>query len=263
MTIFPLKRLEHITDDDVLEIPDGSILTAYRGSIAHNMFVPSTDPNSIDDVDLIGIVIGQPEVYLGLQEWGSRGTKEKWQGRYDCVFYEIKKFFTLLLQGNPNVLGLLWTRREHFLEIRPAGKEILDNRHLFVGKHVWASFAGYARAQLIKMESQKFEGYMGEKRKALVDKFGYDTKNAAHCLRLLKMAKEFLETGEMRVFRENDYGYLLNVKKGAYPLSFIKGQAEEWFNEAQEAYNKSTLPEGPNRVEAEKLLVKLVRESFV
>jgi hypothetical protein len=44
-------------------------------------------------------------------------------------------------------------------------------------------------------------GYMGEKRKELVLEHGYDSKNAAHCVRLLRMAKEIFETGGMTVYR--------------------------------------------------------------
>lgn len=43
-----------------LETPAGAILAAYRGSIAHNMYVPSSDPDSIDDIDFIGFVIAEP-----------------------------------------------------------------------------------------------------------------------------------------------------------------------------------------------------------
>ena len=45
---------------------------------------------------------------------------------------------------------------------------------------------------------------MGEKRKAIVRKYQYDVKNAAHLIRLLRMGIEFLETGELRVFRAMD-----------------------------------------------------------
>jgi hypothetical protein len=83
---------------DVLPFQDIYLL-AYRGSIAHGMYIPGSDPNSIDDVDLMGIVIGQPEHYFGLQEWGSRGTKEIKQGKYDVVLYEIRKMFSLLTSG--------------------------------------------------------------------------------------------------------------------------------------------------------------------
>ena len=45
------------------------------------MYVSPEDADSIDDVDLIGVVLGEPRHYFGLQEWGSRGTLENWQGR--------------------------------------------------------------------------------------------------------------------------------------------------------------------------------------
>jgi len=33
-------------------LSDWSILTAYRGSISHGMYVPKNDPNCIDDKDV-------------------------------------------------------------------------------------------------------------------------------------------------------------------------------------------------------------------
>ena len=56
-------------------------------------------------------------------------------------------------------------------------------------------------------------GYLGDKRKQLVLEHGYDSKNAAHLIRLLRMCKEFLATGEMIVFRP-DAAELLDIKKG-------------------------------------------------
>lgn len=69
--------------------PDGTMLLAYRGSVAHNMYVPKNDPKHIDDIDLIGFVFGSVENYLGLKEWGSRGTQEVKDGPYDVVLYEM------------------------------------------------------------------------------------------------------------------------------------------------------------------------------
>jgi len=42
----PQQRLSEL-------LPDNLILLGYRGSIAHNMYVPQHDPNSIDD-EIIG-----------------------------------------------------------------------------------------------------------------------------------------------------------------------------------------------------------------
>lgn len=52
-----------------------------------------------------------------------------------------------------------------------------------------------------KLHREHFSGYMGEKRKAMVRKYQYDVKNAAHLIRLLRMGTEFLTTGELQVYR--------------------------------------------------------------
>lgn len=311
---------------DALEVPDGMILTAYRGSIAHNMYVPKNDPKHIDDIDIIGVAIGEPNHYLGLHEWGSRGTKETKQGQWDCVWYEIRKAVSLLLQGNPNILSILWLRREHYIDIREQGARLIANRELFVGKHVYNSFAGYASAQLLKMESRdpaglrdyiavtaelkkrgahpnhKGEeiaypdghdaamgegqnaaatstevllarlrhyqkkgdniGYLGDKRKQLVVEVGYDSKNAAHCIRLLRMAKEFLSTGSMDVYRTNDREELLEIKAGKWPLVRIKELAEHLFAEMKATMESSPLPPEPDREKVEELLVDILKQSL-
>ena len=303
-----------------VDLPDGLCLVAYRGSIAHGMYVPSTDENSIDDVDLMGVVLAPETHYLGLREWGSRGTQELKQGQYDCVWYEIRKMISLLLQGNPNVLSLLWTRPEHRLFCNEAGQMLVENRRIFAGKHVYDAFAGYADGQLERMEArdpeelrlyiavdremkyrgmhpnhvgESFErrepvtgeerdsvnwtderlraawrsyhkkgenlGYLGDKRKQLVLQHGYDAKNAAHCIRLLRMCKEFLATGELCVFREHDATELLEIKRGQWPLDRVKQHAKELFEAIGEARDKSPLPPGPDREAAEKMLVRILR----
>jgi len=52
---------------------------------------------------------------------------------------------------------------------------------------------------------------MGAKRKSLVEKFGYDTKNAAHLILLLRMGIEFLSVGVLHVKR-HDAQELLEIK---------------------------------------------------
>ena len=38
-------------------VPDDLIVLGYRGSISHGMYVPQTDPNSIDDKDVMGEIL--------------------------------------------------------------------------------------------------------------------------------------------------------------------------------------------------------------
>src|SRR5215471_4669238 len=77
-----------------------------------------------------------------------------------------------------------------------------------------------------KLHHEHFSGYMGEKRKAMVRKYQYDVKNAAHLIRLLRMGIEFLETGRLQVFRTSDADELKRIKRGGWTLEQVKQQAE-------------------------------------
>lgn len=235
-----------------------AIIHAYRGSIAHGMYVPSSDPNSIDDKDTMSICVPPLQYYFGLSEYGSRGTKEIKAGEWDIVIYTLQKFTHLLMRGNPNVLTLLWLDPEYYLQVKPAGQLLIDQRELFVGKHVYKSFTGYAYGQLRRMTHFSFKGYMGEKRKALVTKHGYDTKNAAHLIRLLRMGIEFMKDGTLQV-RRTDAAELLHIKRGGWSLEQVKSEAEHLFKEAEEVYQSSTLPEQPDQEAINQLTVKVAR----
>jgi len=63
-----------------------AILTAYRGSHCHGTFVPSTDENSIDDVDIMSVIISQKTYYFGLDTFGSRDTKDLLQWKRFVLF---------------------------------------------------------------------------------------------------------------------------------------------------------------------------------
>ncbi len=133
------------------DILDWSILAGWRGSITHGTYIQKHDPQSIDDKDAMYIVVPSEDYYLGLLKYGSHGTVEIKDGEFDIVVYEAKKFISLLAQGNPNVLCMLWLRPEYYLMQTIAGKTIVENRSLFVGQHVYHSFSGYAKAQMERL----------------------------------------------------------------------------------------------------------------
>lgn len=243
--------------DQYEALSDWTILHAYRGSIAHGMYMPASDPTSIDDKDTMAIIVPPKDYYIGLKEFGSRGTLEIKQDEWDIVVYELLKAIRLLAQGNPNMLSVLWVDDKHLIRVTAAGKQLRDNRGLFVGKHVYQSFIGYASSQLHRMEHAAFEGYMGDKRKRLVKQFGYDTKNAAHLIRLLRMATEFLTDGCLNVTR-HDANQLLEVKRGEWSLEQVKAEADRLQALAEEAYLRCTLPTGPDMEAISRLAVDIV-----
>lgn len=297
-------------------LPEGLISLCWRGSVAHGMYVPKSDPDSIDDKDVMGIYVGPLEHYLGFSR---EEVYEQWEGEWDCVFYELRKFIGLLLNCNPNVLSLLWLKPNGIIYETALGARLREHRDLFVTKKAYHSFSGYAHAQFKKMISFNQEaqalmrdleqqlasfdidpescdagnslrtlkgqpyvgattemmevvkryrgerrryysgGYMGQKRRELVRRVGYDAKNAAHLIRLLRMGIEFLTEGTMHVERA-DAPELLDIKRGAWSLEKVKAEAERLFQLSQEAYVRSTLPSEPDRERAEHLCVQMISE---
>jgi hypothetical protein len=297
-------------------LPEGLISLCWRGSVAHGMYVPKNDPDSIDDRDIMGVYVGPLEHYLG---FGRKEVYEQWEGEWDCVFYELKKFVGMLLNCNPNVLSLLWLKPNGIIYESSLGERLRQNRDIFVTKQAYHSFSGYAHAQFKKMVSFNQEaqvlmeqleqqltsfgidpdssddghslrrldgqpfvgattemmevvkrfrgerrryysgGYMGKKRRELVRRVGYDAKNAAHLIRLLRMGIEFLTEGTLHVERA-DAAELLDIKRGEWPLEKVKAEAERLFQLAQEAYVRSPLPPEPDREHAEQLCVEMISE---
>jgi len=224
---------------------DEAILIGYRGSIAHGTYIPQADPDSVDDKDVMAVVIPDLEYYFGLAQWGSRGTRTIMQDEWDVVVYEFRKIISLLFKGNPNVLSILWLDPTDYIYKDDAGERLIEKRSLFATCKAYHSFVGYAHGQLHRMTHHAFEGYMGEKRKALVRKYGYDIKNAAHLIRLLRMGIEFLTEGELYVKRE-DASQLLEIKRGEWSLEQVCKEADRLFVLAQEAYIHSALPKEPD-----------------
>lgn len=110
-----------------------------------------------------------------------------------------------------------------------------------------------------KLHHSHFSGYMGEKRKAMVRKYQYDVKNAAHLIRLLRMGAEFLETGTLSVYRTSDADELKLIKRGGWTLPQVKAEAERLFAGIEEARARSPLKENPDAVAAGELLLELHR----
>lgn len=242
---------------------DWCVLHGYRGSIAHGMYEPNSDPNSIDDKDTMAVCVPPLDYYYGLMEYGTRGTREIVVDPWDIVVYEARKMIRLLAQGNPNVLALLWLSPNLYIKTTDAGALLAQRRELFVGRHVYKPFVGYATQQLYKMEHGATKGYMGQKRRALVEKYGYDAKNAAHLIRLLRMGIEFLRDGELIVDRGGyDAQDLLAIKHGEWSLERIKAEAGRLFRRAEEAADRSTLPLRPDPERVNQLAVEVVQTAL-
>ncbi len=237
---------------------DSLVFLAYRGSKSFGTYQKPTDPNSIDDIDLIGCYVNPIEGYLGFPKSVPLHYELK-HGKWDCIHYEFRKMIGLLAKGNPNVLASLWLPYKHIIYLSPMWNEVIRHRDLFTSRVVYSAFCGYANDQLKKMTHFTFKGYMGPKRRMLVKRHGYDTKNAAHLIRLLTMGIEFLRYKRLCVDRAGiDKDELLRIKNGVYPLAVIKRNAEALFKIGNGFLKDSNLPKNNDMAKIENMMVKLL-----
>jgi predicted nucleotidyltransferase len=99
----------------------------------------------------------------------------------DTVYYEIKKLIRLALQGNPNILEILWSpqvRRSTVLS-----DWLLSRRGDFLSQRLRNTHLGYAMEQFHKMERAPEAPW----------------KHAMHLLRVLLAGISAFETGEILV----------------------------------------------------------------
>jgi uncharacterized protein len=219
------------------------ILLGRVGSRAYGTDMPESDS------DYMGVCIAPADCYVGLKHWHNDGTKEfkREADGFDSVSYELKKFLNLCMNFNPNVIPLLWLRPEDYILLEPEGQVIIDNRKLFNSKRAYHTFLGYAKGQIHRMKVGS-TGKLGAQRKALVEKYGYDTKFAYHTIRLLRMVKEFfLSNGEnLGVFRAEDAEELKNIRAGSLMLEDFYRYCDELMEEISGIYSTSTIPENPD-----------------
>jgi predicted nucleotidyltransferase len=88
----------------------------------------------------------------------------------------------------------------------------------------------------------------------------YDAKNMMHTFRLLNMAEEIAVYRQVIVHR-NDRDFLLRIRNGEFEYNDLLKMAEEKLVNIETLYSKSDLPEQPDGIKAEALLIQ-IRESF-
>jgi predicted nucleotidyltransferase len=112
--------------------------------------------------------------------------------------------------------------------------------------------------QYVGMRRTYHKAYMGAKRWSMVQKIGYDPKNAAHLVRLLHLGYEYLTTGRMNVRRTWDRDMLIEMKTGQWPLDAVKAHADEWFAKIQDT--ETILPDAIDEDEINTLVTSIVED---
>lgn len=125
----------------------GTVLLVRHGSHAYGTNVATSDE------DFKGVAIPTKEYFLGsINKFEQAELKAP---DPDTVIYDIRKFFTLATECNPNIIEVLHTdTSDHFI-VDPIGEIILEHKNDFLSKKIKYTFLGYAVSQLKRIKTHK------------------------------------------------------------------------------------------------------------
>ena len=124
-------------------LAENVIILTLGGSHAYGMDKEGSD------LDIRGIALNQKEEILLGTDFEQVVNIDT-----DTTIYSFNKMLQLLTSNNPNTIEILGCRPEHYLHLSDIGKELLDNRKMFLSKVCIHTFAGYAGSQLRRMENK-------------------------------------------------------------------------------------------------------------
>lgn len=116
------------------------------------------------DIDIRGVFVLPKPLFYGLHP-----TEQINDPTNDVVFYELHKFFSLLIKNNPNMLELLRMPADCIQYRHPLFDEL--DPSLFLSRRCKATFAGYAASQIKKARglNKKIVNPMKKERKTVLD----------------------------------------------------------------------------------------------
>ena len=139
---------------------DRSILKVRVGSHLYGTNTPTSDE------DFVGIFVPPARNLIGLGRMEqidasvvSKGPDGKnTADAVDCTYYTLEKFARLALDGNPNIVEILFANSENMMKWAGEGAELLRMKKHFLSKLIKHRFLGYAFSQKHKMVI-KLENY--------------------------------------------------------------------------------------------------------
>lgn len=234
-------------------LPGRHIVRMPAGSRLYGTFRPDSD------FDYRGVMLESLDslftAQLPFEQYEYNSDKDK----TDVVIYGFRKFMRLALQNNPNILELLFCPPELRLVDTFDWREVYGIRHLFLSQQVRKRYGGYAHGQVRLIEQHQ----RGEKNMtthaSFIERYGYDTKAAAHLSRLINQACVILQDGDFNPVLNNDaQAEFMFILGGGMTYADFGKYAAQGLKDIDEM--KSDLPEMADGVRVNKTMMEIYKE---
>lgn len=223
MTVTEIKDMLKTPAYDFLEtnehLGDNIMFLTLGGSHAYGTNVEGSD------VDIRGCALNTKEEILTNKKFEQFVNEET-----DTTIYGFNKLISLLVNVNPNTIELLGCRPEHYMHVSPIGRELLDNKHIFLSKRCIYSFGGYANQQLRRLDNKAARDLSQSQQEAHILN---SIKNAAYAYK-----ERFFDHDEdsIRLYvdaseqEEYDSEIFMDINLKHYPLRDWKGMWSDMNN---------------------------------
>lgn len=213
------------------------------GSTAHGISNPDTD----DDLDYTVVriepfselIVGSPKRQSMMIRTQPEGLRSR-MGDIDLQVYTLRKFAGLAAGGNPSILTALFSK----MVLKTSAVDFQELGRIVASKRAGASFLGYMQQQI-----ERWIGVRGQKnvnRPELVEAYGFDTKYAAHTIRLGHQGIEYMQTGRFTMPMPDPLAKrIVGLRTGGLTEYEALEWAKQTEDELREAIATSVLPEHP------------------
>lgn len=131
---------------------DSIIFLTKHGSQSYGTNLPTSD------TDYKGVCISPRDYVLGFNK---SFEQVEHKGDPDAVVYDIRKFFKLAANCNPNIIEMLfvdesdWVYPNPLEEPSPLWMTLVNHRDMFLSKKAKFTFSGYAMSQLNRIKTHR------------------------------------------------------------------------------------------------------------
>jgi len=129
--------LSFIDKSNLKWLKDNTIFLTVAGSHSYGTNIATSD------IDYRGIAIAPKNYYF---TFNNKFEQAEFKDP-DCVIFDIRKFFALAVNNNPNCIEIIFTDPKDHLIVNPIMKKLFDHRYDFLCKRARYSYEGYAFAQ--------------------------------------------------------------------------------------------------------------------
>lgn len=136
-----IKQPEYAFLNDNEHIKNKLLFLTFGGSHSYGTNIETSD------IDIRGCALNSVTDILGLSNFEQFINEPT-----DTVVYGFNKFIRLLIDCNPNIIEMLGCKPDHYIFFNDIGKQLVDNRKMFLSQKAIRSFGGYANQQLRRLE---------------------------------------------------------------------------------------------------------------